>query len=119
MNQRIMQDYHDKLCEQLGIRPAVVEVGGLPWDTMARYHCTYGLIQIHPGKIQRGAGNTKDCTWRWLIAHETYHHYQREKGWLTATHYRGILKSEIAARLPYSRWPHEVAANRYANKVTK
>lgn len=119
MNQRLMQDYHNMLCKQLGIQPAVVEIGGLPDDCMGRYHSALGLIQLHLCKTYPGYGRTKSRSWRWILAHETAHHLQREKGWLTSTHYRGTLKSEIAARLPYSQWPWERAANRYANKVAK
>jgi predicted SprT family Zn-dependent metalloprotease len=57
------------------------------------------------------------------IAHETYHHYQYERGvftWLSGPeYYKGLPVEKIEMTVPHSKRPWERAANRYGNKILK
>lgn len=100
---------HRRLCAELGIPPARLEFASTPCATRPGSSGSYdpgtGTIRLYqcPGKFLGVV----------VVAHETYHHYQRERGWLTRSHYRGRPKREWRERLPYRQWPWERAAYRY------
>lgn len=108
--------YHRQLCRKLGIQAAavwVVDEDTLDGD-MGAYSHDLNLIMVRREDVVPST-QYKPRNWRWIIRHETHHHWMNQRGLLTATHYRGKLKSSFQDR-PYSRRPWEVAADRFADK---
>lgn len=116
MNQRQMQRYHNKLCKELGIQPT--EVVALTYE-QAKAENRTGWFKHSTRKIYVYYHGSKRHSPEWVVAHETKHWADYYNGRLTATHYRGTIKRYWKKRGPWSTWPWEKSANRYANKVTK
>jgi methionine salvage enolase-phosphatase E1 len=120
---RQVEAYHKKLCRQLGIQPGNILMIDDDWQAlegmMGAYSHGLHTLFIRKDNFVEGTRNFKGRGWRWIVAHETYHHYQNSIGWLTRTHYRGTIKRYWKRRLPYSAWPWERAAEFYAKKVTE
>jgi len=116
---RQVEAYHRKLCRQLGIEPATVIMCSdeeLEYH-MGAYNSKKRLLKAARHNWMKGLSGVW-YDWRWVVRHETYHHNQACKGWLTPTHYRGTVKRYWRRRGPWSKWPWERAANRFADKVT-
>jgi len=103
---------HTKLCDELGI-PSV------PHLKFSRvfYQCVEKMgeisyydhkITINPTVSYRDARST--------VAHETYHWYQYQTGLIDGQVYKGSPKNLWKQKGPWSTWPWERAANRFADK---
>lgn len=123
MNKRELVGLHKRLCKELGIPPCEVvfskrnteDETGFSW---ADYNPWTPKITV----FERSFKNFGGCP-RESIAHETYHHYQRIKGWLMprgtiGTSWKGE-STEKWLSTSYSKKPWEAGAFRYQRKISK
>lgn len=109
-----LKKLHKDLCNQLGIFPTTISwerVWKLNGDeSVGSYTHKNNHIKINPLLSFKRA--------RWVMAHETYHHYQNTKGLLSGVRYKSRLKSFWRKRTSWSKWPWERAAIRFADLRT-
>jgi hypothetical protein len=111
------QRLHAKLCRELGIAPATVQLRSRSricpvW--VGAYFPRRGFAVLYLEAIE---GTNED--WRMVLAHETYHHFQYKSGQLTEEYWRGSVRQIDHAHTTYNRRPWERAAIRYERKIAK
>jgi hypothetical protein len=114
-----MERLHSQLCKELGITPTKITMNDGGWGTTGGwYDGRTQKIYVNPSRDE-SCFPWKKRSWKWVMAHETYHHYQACKGWLTPKAYKGVAKAWYKERGSWSTYPWERAANLYADKVAR
>lgn len=105
-----LQGWAIKLSRELGVKPPKVIVRSKSRrGDLTGYYCEKRK-EITLYLVGSSSSNVHLLV---VLAHELYHHYQRERGWLSATgKYKG--KALLSQR---SRCPCERAAYRYEKKI--
>lgn len=105
-----LESLHKELCRELKIHPARLRFDDTI-DSLGRYNLREQSIRINLPAIAEDKYSVEE-----ILAHETYHHYQHIRGWLSTDQWRGQLKSFIKYQRDYREWPWEIGARRYAAK---
>lgn len=115
MNKREVIRWHHKLCKELGIKPARIVFRQKARKNTWRLGC----IELERNTIVLYTEECKRIGFNPLVvmAHETYHLYQKHRGWLDGYSYKGIDDELWPSQ--HSRQPWERAAIRYEKKIMK
>lgn len=108
-----LRKFHADLCGELGITPTTI-VFDNTINAFGKYNSRTNIIQINLKMIE-DFGHIPEGT----IAHETWHHYQFSKGWLTAKYWKGKRKKPIKRKTQWNHRPWERGAIRYAKKIIR
>ncbi len=104
---------HKELCGELGIHPARLYFDE-EIDSLGQYNPLEQAIRINIPKNRQGKYSLE-----YTMAHETYHHYQCVRGWLTPATWKGKDKELLIYLFAWHQRPWEIGAVRYSNKQAK
>lgn len=108
-----LEKLHKELCRELGIHPARIRYDDTI-EYLGLYNSRNQLITINLKRIRKYHRSPEKT-----LAHETYHHYQQCRGWLSPKFWKGKRKSLIRYYFTWSQRPWERGAIRYARKQAK
>jgi len=105
---KILRMHHKQWCQDLGIKPAKIRFLPRLNEYLGAYMHTDNSIEIYIDL------ENSYKLYKWVLAHETYHHYQKSTNTLSIDKYKNKPKTLWPV---YSARPWERSANRFANKV--